>query len=65
MDKNFAAFTAPGGLPAFVSINDRAGGVEITVRSAGTPDGNAGAMAVIRLTPAEFRALAEEALRRL
>jgi len=62
VDKNIAAFTPPGATyPPYVSINEREGQVEITVRSPITPEGNCGPTAAMSMSRDEFDKLIAEA----
>lgn len=66
MDRNIAAFTpVEHPYPQYVSINDRDGLIEITVRSPADADDNCGPIAAIRMTREAFKALIDEAARRL
>lgn len=57
-DKNIAAYTPSGtSYPAYVSINERDGQVEITVRSPADADGNCGSTSAMKLSPHEFAGL--------
>lgn len=54
--KNIYAFTEPGTVPAYVSLNIWQGGVQLTVRSAVDDGGN---QAMIRLSENELQKLVD------
>lgn len=62
MSENITAYTAPGATyPEYVSINERDGQVEITVRAPATADGQCGVTAAMKMTWDAFDRLIAEA----
>jgi hypothetical protein len=60
--RNLAAFTPVGTAPPYISINEVAGAIEITVRSHAPSEGICGQCSMIRMQKEQLRSLLSEAL---